>query len=55
MQMKCLAARQLIITQWLLTSFADVCKSIPVFLIAHIYVFFEFFPQLVLISCWFSH
>ena len=55
MQMKCLVAMQLIITQWLLTSFADICKFIPVFPIAHIYVFFEFFLQLVVISCWFSH
>ena len=55
MQMKCLVAMQLIITQWLLTSFADICKFIPVFPIAHIYVFFEFFLQLVVISFWFSH
>lgn len=55
MQRKCLVAMQLIITQWSLTSFADTCKFIPVFPIAHIYVFFEFFPQLVVISYWFCH
>ena len=40
MQMKCLVAMQLIITQWSLTSFADTCKFTPIFPIAHIYVFF---------------
>ena len=46
---------QLIITQWLLTGFADICKFISVFPIAHICVFFEFSPQLVVVTYWFPH
>lgn len=51
----CLVEMQLIITQWLLTGFADICKFISVFPIAHVCVFFEFSPQCVVVSYWFPH
>lgn len=51
----CLVQIQLIIALWLLASFESICKFILEFLVAYMWVFFEFSFELVVTSCWFPH